>query len=76
MVDAQEKTKREVVEQLSWEPRVDASHVSVEVSDGVVTLKGEVPDSESRLAAEQAVWMADDVMAVDNRLCIKSEPSG
>ncbi len=70
MADLGEQTKRDVVEQLCWDSRVDAAHVLVEVTDGVVTLTGNVQTYEARRAAEQAAWMADGVLSVDNRLLV------
>jgi osmotically-inducible protein OsmY len=52
------KTDRElqddVLAELDWEPSVNASHIGVEVTEGVVTLQGRVSNYEEKWAAEQA----------------------
>ena len=35
--------KQDVIDALEWEPSVNAAHIGVSVSDGVVTLTGHVP---------------------------------
>jgi hyperosmotically inducible protein len=35
--------KRDMEDELAWEPSVDASHVAVSVRGGIVTLEGYVP---------------------------------
>ena len=44
--------------------------ISVEVSDGVVTLTGEVPSWRAREAAERAVARGPGVGQVDNRITV------
>ena len=34
--------RRDVLEELGWEPSLDAIHVGVQVKEGVVTLSGHV----------------------------------
>lgn len=52
------KTDRElqenVLEELDWEPSVDASQIGVEVKDGVVTLQGTVDSYAQKWVAERA----------------------
>ena len=43
-----------VLEELDWEPSLDASHIGVEVREGVVTLQGEVDTYAQKWAAERA----------------------
>jgi osmotically-inducible protein OsmY len=67
----QEKIKKDVVDQLYWDSRVDASNVEVEVEDGEVALTGEVPSYSSRQAATSTVWSVDGVTAVANQLQVQ-----
>jgi osmotically-inducible protein OsmY len=46
--------KQEVLDALSWDTRVDATHVGVRVENGVVTLTGTVPNYVQRCAAAEA----------------------
>jgi osmotically-inducible protein OsmY len=45
-----------VAEELEWAPHVDASHVTVTVSDGIVRLTGFVSSLAEKKAAERTVW--------------------
>jgi len=70
-----QEIKKNVVDQLCWDSRVDASNVSVEVKDGKVTLSGTVPTYFSLLSAAKDVWEMPGVTAVDNMLMIRQTPS-
>ena len=69
-----EDLKAEVVEQLRWDDRVDASRVQVTVIDRLVTLEGSVGSEEARTAAGDAASMIRGVLAITNRLVV--EPAG
>jgi len=47
-----------------WEPTVNAAHIGVSASDGIVTLTGQVPDYLAKLAAEHAAARVRGVKAV------------
>jgi len=53
------KTDREiqidVIEELRWEPSVNATNIGVTVKDGIVTLEGNVDSYAEKWAAEKAV---------------------
>lgn len=63
-----EDIKRDVVDQLYWDDRVDASHIKVDVSDRQVRLSGRVPSYTVRRAAETDTWLVSGVTVVDNQL--------
>ena len=46
--------KRDVINELMWDPKVSSSQVKVSADDGIVTLSGTVPHYIEKLAAEQA----------------------
>ena len=46
--------QQDVMAELNWEPSVNAAHIGVEVSDGVVTLAGHVSNYAEKLNAERA----------------------
>lgn len=67
-----EEIKKNVVDNLYWDTRVDASDVDVEVSaEGEVTLKGSVPSFTSKTAATTSAWSVTGVSAVNNRLTVE-----
>ncbi|WER44702.1 BON domain-containing protein [Cupriavidus sp. WKF15] len=56
--------KKEVAEELDWDPAIDAAAVGVEVHEGVVTLSGHLPSYAEKLAAERAAEKVSGVRAV------------
>lgn len=66
-----EKIKKDVIDNLYWDTRVDASDINVEVEDGKVTLKGTVPSYTSRNAATTSTWSISGVQSVDNQLTVE-----
>lgn len=50
-------------------------NVDINVTNGVVTLAGEVPNAEVRRAAEQEARSVDGVVKVINNLQVKSPPT-
>jgi osmotically-inducible protein OsmY len=63
--------QRAVLEELRWEPGVNAAHIGVAVKDGVVTLTGHVPSYAERYWAEKAAKRVHGVRAVANELDVK-----
>lgn len=66
-----EEIKKSIVDQLYWDDSVDASHVMVEVTDGVVKLTGTVPSEAARRAAQVDALLVPGVQSVDNHLEVK-----
>lgn len=62
--------QKDVLDELDWDPRVDAAHIGVTVSDSVVTLAGRVPSYEERVRAEKAAKRVAGVKGVANELKI------
>ena len=56
--------KKDVMEELRWEPSVTASDINVATRDGVVTLSGTVPHYAEKLAAERATQRVEGVKAI------------
>jgi osmotically-inducible protein OsmY len=75
MIRTDEAIKRDLVDELYWDYRVDASSVKAEVSDGVVTLTGTVPSFSARNAASTAAWGIDGVTEVTNLLTVRFPPT-
>ena len=63
--------QRDVLEELKWEPSVDAAHIGVSVKEGVVTLSGHVSSYAEKYAAERAAKRVYGVKAVANELEVK-----
>lgn len=53
-----------VLDELEWEPSVDAAHIGVTANNGVVTLTGHVDSYSEKWAAEQAAGRVTGVKAV------------
>src|SRR3954453_2927052 len=66
-----DELQRDVLDELKWEPSVDAAHVGVSVKDGVVTLSGHVSSYAEKYAAERAAKRVYGVRAVANELDVK-----
>lgn len=56
--------RQDVIEELDFEPSIDASEISVTVRDGVVTLGGHVSSYAQKIAAERAAWRVKGVTAI------------
>jgi osmotically-inducible protein OsmY len=70
-----ENIKRDIVDQLYWDSRVNAADVKVEVFDGIVTLSGSVNTSNARYSATSDAWMIEGVTDVNNDLQVHYESS-
>lgn len=56
--------RQSIVDELDWEPGVEAAHIGVAVENGVVTLTGHVPSYAQLIAAETAVKRVKGVRAI------------
>jgi osmotically-inducible protein OsmY len=63
--------QHDVIAELSWEPSVNAAHIGVEVSNGVVTLAGHVTNYAEKLNAERAVRRVAGVTALAVEMDVK-----
>jgi len=68
-----------VLAELSWEPALDATEITVTANNGVVTLRGKVHHYGERRAAEQAAVKIKGVKSLINELqvtlCGEEQPS-
>jgi osmotically-inducible protein OsmY len=71
MPRSDERIKKDVVDQLYWDVRVDASDVEVKVNQNVVELTGRVPSGRAKWAAEEDSRMVSGVVSVLNDLEVK-----
>jgi osmotically-inducible protein OsmY len=71
MVRDKETVKKDVVDQLYWDSRVNAADVEVSVSDGRVTLSGTVPTLQARRAALLDAYAVSGVQTVENDITVR-----
>jgi len=64
MKDEDRRLQRRVLDELEFEPSVDATHIGVTADDGVVTLSGHVASYAQKLASERAVRRVRGVKAI------------
>ena len=64
-----------VVQQLDWEPSVDAANIGVTVKDGVVTLEGDVRNYAEKFAAVRVTKTVYGVKGLADELHVKLHPS-
>jgi osmotically-inducible protein OsmY len=62
--------KKDIVDELYWNDRIDASKVNVTVEHGSVTLSGEVPTYGDLIAARSAAWNMAGVIDVVEDLTV------
>lgn len=65
-----EKVKKDIVDHLYGDNRVDAAAIQVVVSDGRVVLRGRVPSLSAATAAEEDCYAVEGVVYVENRLAV------
>jgi hypothetical protein len=63
-----DELRHEVEEALFYDTWVDAEAIEVEVSDGVVTLRGDLPDHEEVRFATDDAWDVEGVRGVQSHL--------
>ena len=68
---ADSNIKRDVEEELKWEPNVDATDIAVAVKNGVVTLTGFVRSYAHKLAAERATKRVAGVVGLANDIEVR-----
>ena len=67
-----ETLKQTVLDELAWEPSVNAAHIGVTARDGVVTLSGHVETYAEKWGAERSVERLGGVKAVAQELEVRS----
>jgi len=66
-----QQIRRDVEDELSWDPRITDAEIGISAKDGVVTLSGFVKSYAQRLAAEHAAERVSGVRAVAEELHVK-----
>ena len=60
--------KGEVLDELEWEPSINATRIGVAVKEGVVTLSGEVASYHEKLEAERAALRVEGVKGIASEI--------
>jgi len=63
--------KQAVLDELGWDPMVNAAHIGVTAKDGVVTLTGQVDRYDNKMAAENAVRRVKGVRAIAEEIEVR-----
>jgi osmotically-inducible protein OsmY len=63
--------ERNVLEELKWEPSVDAAHIGVSVKNGIVTLRGHVPSYAEKCRAERLAKRVHGLKTLANEVEVK-----
>jgi osmotically-inducible protein OsmY len=66
--------QQRVIDELTFDPSLDAAHIGVAARDGVITLSGHVDSVAQKFAAERAVRRVKGVKAVAQELDIHLPP--
>jgi osmotically-inducible protein OsmY len=66
-----DEIKRDVEEELRWDPEIDSTNIAVAVKDGVVTLTGFVSSYIQKFQAEQDAKRVAGVVAVANDIEVR-----
>ena len=67
-----DKTLRQnIIDELEFEPSIDAANIGLAVDDGVVTLTGHVSSYDEKLAAERAVQRVKGVKAIAKEIEVR-----
>jgi osmotically-inducible protein OsmY len=70
------RIRGDVIDELAWEPVLNAADIIVHVQNGIVTLKGSVVYYSEKLAAENAVKRVKGVKAVAQHIEVKPACAG
>jgi len=65
--------RKAILEELEFQPGIDAAHIGVSVENGVVTLSGHVKNYAQKVSAERAVKAIKGVRAVAEEIQVRLE---
>lgn len=75
MARSNQQVKEDILAQLAWDTRVDASKITVKVDDGVAILGGSVPNQGAATAALADAWSVTGITSVEDRLAVEHPES-
>jgi osmotically-inducible protein OsmY len=68
---SEKRLQQDILDELDFEPSVDAAHIGVAVHGGVVTLSGHVGSYAEKMAAERAVRRVKGVQAIAQEIDVR-----
>jgi BON domain len=71
MTMSDKSLQQAVLDELEWEPSVNAAHIGVTAKDGVVTLSGDVKSYAEKWAAERAARRVYGVKGVAEEINVR-----
>jgi osmotically-inducible protein OsmY len=71
MMKNDSQLKSDIIDELGWDPSVDATEVGVIVKDGIVTLTGHVGSYAEKIAVEHATQRVKGVMGVAQEIKVR-----
>lgn len=71
MMNTDKQLQTDVMNELNWEPSVEAAHVGVSAQDGAITLTGRVPTYATKMRAVKAAERVYAVRAVADELEVR-----
>ena len=69
-----EQLKADIIDELAWDPAINATGIGVMVKDGVVTLTGHLDSFAEKHALEQALQRVEGVRGIALELDVKLSP--
>lgn len=66
----------DVMEELQWDPKLNASEIGVSVKNGIVTLSGHVDNYGKKIAAEDAAKRVKDVRGIVEEITVQLSRDG
>ena len=63
--------QEDVIEELKWDPKLNAAEIGVAVKNGIVILSGHVDNYTKKLAAEEAVKRMKDVKGIAEEITVQ-----
>ena len=63
--------RQNVIDELDFEPSIDAADIGVSAEKGVVTLSGHVPNYAQKMAAERAAWRVKGVKGIAEEIQVR-----
>ena len=66
----------DVMEELQWDPKLNASEIGVAVKNGIITLNGHVDNYGKKIAAEEAAKRVKDVRGIVEEITVQLSHDG